>query len=393
MSHRRALVALLLTVFLDLAGLGIAIPILPFLAEQFGGSAAHVGMLIAAFSLGQALALPLWGVVADRIGRRPALLISIAMAAIAHLGCGLAGSLSMLMVARGLCGVASGNIAVANTVITDLTEPAERTVVLGWMGAILGLGFIVGPAIGGLVSGFGLAAPFFAAAALAVVNLVLAYRAIPETRPTATAKGTRLAPGDLPLQFWLLTAALFALNSAQSAMYSTFGLLVAARFDGGPLETGYFLTFFGIIGLLIQGRCLKPLNQRYGERSLLVAGSVLFSLGMLWMGLAGSVVAFLGAIAVLAIGSGLFTPSSSALVAASVPAHVRGRAFGFSQGPGAFARVLFPIGAGYVFDRYGAAMPYTAAACAGMVMLGICLVYLSMTRQAAQELAVSSKPR
>lgn len=384
MSHRRSLVALLLTVFLDLAGLGIAIPILPFLAEQFGGTAAQVGMLIAAFSLGQAVALPLWGLVADRIGRRPALLISIAMAAVAHLACGLAGSLGMLLAARGLCGVASGNIAVANTVITDLTEPGERTVVLGWMGAILGLGFIVGPAIGGLFSGFGLSAPFFAAAFLAAVNLVLAIRAIPETRPATVAGPTRIGPGDLPAPFWLLTAALFALNSAQSAMYSTFGLLVAARFQGGPQETGYFLTYFGVIGLVIQGRLLGPLNRRYGERRLLIAGSALVALGMLWMGQATSMATFLGAIAVLAAGTGLFTPSSSALVAASVPAHVRGRAFGLSQGPGAFARVLFPVGAGYLFDRYGAATPYTAAACAGVVMVGICLVYLSLTRQATQ---------
>lgn len=383
--HGRALLSVLfLTVFIDLIGFGIVIPLLPLYAEQFGAGPVTVTWLVAIFSLMQFVFAPWWGQLSDRIGRRPVLLIGLFGSAASYLLFGLAQSLALLFVARALAGVMGANIGVAQAYIADVTPPEQRARGMGLIGAAFGLGFIFGPALGGLLSRYGMAVPFFAAAALSLANALLAVVRLPEplsAEARARASGSR--PGlrerlralrQLGGRSRLsrLYTASFLVTLAFAAMEATFSLWSARRWGLTPERIAYLFAFLGTVGVLIQGVGMGRLVRRFGERRLALIGAAALTLGLVGVTLAPSLLLLTAALTLFAFGQGTLLPSLSALISHSAGAAEQGRVLGASQSYSALARVLGPVLGGVAFARVGLDAPYFSGA--GLAALALVML-------------------
>jgi DHA1 family tetracycline resistance protein-like MFS transporter len=252
---RSPLVLIFLTVFLDLVGFGIVIPVLPLYAERFGASPLVIGFLLAAYSLAQCIFSPLLGQLSDRIGRRPVLLVSVIGTSLGFLLMGLAQTLWLLFLARIIDGITGGNISTAQAYIADVTPPQERSRGMGLIGAAFGLGFIVGPAIGGLMSPISLAAPLFFAAALAAVNAVAIYFLLPESLPPGQRGRARrhLAITEVfreghSRQLASVLATYFFSTVAFSLLTATYALFTSRNFGLDATHNGYIFAAQGLLG-------------------------------------------------------------------------------------------------------------------------------------------------
>ena len=262
------------TVFLDLVGFGIVIPVLPLYAERFGASPFVVGCLLGIYSAMQCLFAPLLGRLSDRIGRRPVLLVSVIGTSAGFLLMGLANSLWLLFLARVIDGVTGGNISTAQAYIADITPPEERSRGMGLIGAAFGLGFIFGPAIGGLLSHVSLGAPFIFAACLAAANALAIYWFLPESLPAHRRSRTQervplsalVEPArQRPLRIILL--AYFFTTVAFSLLTATYGLFAERRFGYTAAQIGYVFAGQGLLGAIIQGGLMGWLVKELRERS------------------------------------------------------------------------------------------------------------------------------
>lgn len=374
------LAILFFTVFLDLVGFGIVIPLLPLYAERFGASPMAVVWLVAIYSLMQFLFSPWWGRLSDRIGRRPVLLVGLFGSAISYVGFGLAGSLAVLFLARALAGLMGANVGVAQAYVADITPPEERARGMGMIGAAFGLGFIFGPAIGGLLSHFGPAIPFLAAGALALLNGLLALRWLPESRSGARGSVVQLGLGErwrTLARFgtdgsgWVLFAVFFLLTFAFAALEATFSLWADRRWSFTASEVAYLFAYIGVLVTLVQGGLVGPLVRRLGERRLAAAGAVSLALGLLGIPLAPSIAGLAGALALLAFGQGTTVPAIASLISRAAPTGEQGRLLGVSQSLSALGRVLGPVWGGIAFGRIGIGAPYLtgAAVVAGALVL------------------------
>lgn len=411
MKPRSPLAALFLTVFIDLLGFGFTIPLLPFYAQRMHASGVQVTALSAAYSLMQFLCIPLWGELSDRVGRRPVLLGSIAATAVSMAALGLAPDYLSLLLVRMLQGVATANIATAMAYIADVTKPEERARGMGLLGAAFGLGFILGPFLGGVLGSYSHTLPGYAASLLALVNLGLAYRNLPESlspelREAARARGTGLTHAlRRQLTFSTLreglrtpglgrvVGVLFLYVTAFCSLETTFGLFLCHRFDFAERETGYFFALIGVGISLVQGVLLGRLVKAFGEVRLAQIGLALVAVGMFVLtrierpevlGPAArsmseaaqrcvsgrhTVLAVLLLAWPVTLGS-LFTSMSSAvlnpclstLTSRLAPRDRQGGTLGVQQSASSLARVLGPLLAGWSFDRGGPSAPYAAGA-------------------------------
>ncbi|MCO4769458.1 MAG: MFS transporter [Deltaproteobacteria bacterium] len=379
-ASRRLYGLVFLTIFLDLLGFGIIIPIQPFYAEAFGASPTQVTWLGAAYSLMQFLFVPLWGRLSDRIGRRPVVLVSIAFAIAGYIAFGLAGSLGMLFAARMLSGFGNANIATVQAILADITAPEDRAKAMGLIGAAFGLGFIVGPGVGGLLGGWlGPEAPAFAAAGMAAINWVFAFFALPETLPPearAEAQKAGEGLGSMRAAFSrravrpLLVLTLVTVTSF-ALMEQCLGLFIerawvpdallaeagsaeqAALHKRATLLTTWVLLLVGVVATVVQGGLIGPLSRRFGERRLIQVGLIVAGVGMVGIPAVGSLGIYwvlLPVSALLAIGSGLYTPSLSASLSKSVSGSEQGAVLGVGQALGSGGRVLGPVVAGPLFE-------------------------------------------
>ncbi len=361
------------TVAIDLVGFGIVAPILPLYAERFGASGFQTGLLFASFSLAQFVMSPILGRLSDRVGRRPVIIASLFGTAAGSLITGFAGALWVLFLGRLIDGASGASVSVAQSAATDLAPPAQRARLLGLLGAAFGVGFVVGPAIGGLASLGGTRLPFFVAAAIALVNGVVALVRLPETRgrrvATSAACGRRtLRPASRMLAnlaaVGFLSTVAFA---AFEAMFSRFG-----RDRFGLTEGSVAVVFvgLGVVLVAVQGGLIGPLTDRVGSNRLLPIGLVVLALGM--AALAASTTWWLlgPALGLLAFGQGVAAPSMSALVAEHAGEHRRGEALGFQQSAGALARIIGPAVAGWLFDRR-VELPFSVAAAVAAVAVGV----------------------
>jgi multidrug resistance protein len=384
------LAILFLTVFLDLVGFGIVIPLLPLYAERFGASPMAVVWLVAIYSLMQFVFAPWWGQLSDRIGRRPVLLIGLFGSAVSYLAFGLAGSLLVLFVARAAAGIMGANIGVAQAYVADITSPEDRAKGMGMIGAAFGLGFIFGPAIGGGLSHFGPAVPFLAAGALAFVNGLMAIRWLAESRPVLT-KPVRTQFGfrarfDTLIGFardgrgGTLMAVFFLVTFAFAALEATFSLWADRRWEFTPAQVAYLFAYIGVLITIVQGVMVGPLVRRLGERRLALVGSAVLSLGLIAIPAAPSIAWLAGALALLALGQGTTMPAISALISRAAPAGEQGRLLGVSQSLSALGRVLGPVWGGIAFARIGIGAPYVT----GGLVVGIALLLLTRVLHPAQ---------
>ncbi len=366
------LIPIFLIVFIGLVGFGIIIPILPLYAESFKASPATVGMLLASYSLMQMLATPYLGALSDKYGRRPVLLLSQAGTILSFILLGLAGSLRTLFAARILDGISGGNVSTAQAYISDVTEERNRAKAFGLIGAAFGIGFIAGPAIGGFLARNGnYAAPAFAAAGISLVALILTFVMVPESLPPERRTEVR-APRVVDIagfreairtgQLGLLLAIFFVFNFAQASFQSMFALFARARLGFGARETGYVLAYIGLLGALLQGGAIGPVVKRFGERRLVQAGQAIAAAGLVASALVSSWLLLLLAVAPLAIGLSLATPTLNSLLTRESPTEEYGRVLGLSQSVAALARVLGPLAAGFAFDYIGVPAPFLLAA-------------------------------
>lgn len=380
---------LFLIVFVDLVGFGIVIPLLPFYAEHFGAGPELVTMVMASYSLAQLVTAPLWGRLSDRIGRRPVLMASMAGSVAAYLLLAWAPSLAVLFLARFAAGAMAGNIAAAQAYVADVTPPERRAQGMGLIGAAFGLGFILGPAIGGVLAGHDphdvdFLAPALAAAglsALAFVGTVLLLReSLDRTRPPAPrvprlVAVRRVLSGGGVARFILIG---FATIAVFAGMETTFALWSSRTFGWGPAQNGYLFAFVGIIGAVLQGAAIGPLTRRWGETRLLAAGLVLIAAGLAGIAATTTVPMLYAAAGLLGIGFGMANPSLASLVSRGAGASDQGMVLGVNQSAGSLARVVGPLAAGVAFAHLGKSAPFLLGA---VVILPVVVLVLTIARE------------
>jgi multidrug resistance protein len=353
---RSPLIVIFTTVFIDLVGFGIVIPVLPFYAEgtAFNATPRMVGLLFASYSIMQLIFSPVLGRLSDKYGRRPVLLLSIIGTGIGFLILGLAKTVLMLFVGRILDGITGGNISTAQAYIADITTKENRAKGMGLIGAAFGLGFIFGPAIGGILSQWGIHVPFFFAASLCFANAVLLYFRLPETvTPDHPAKnqagGRTWRQVFLSLKQPRLASVLviyFLFIVAFSIMTTTFSLYTMFRFGYDAKHTGYLFAYVGLIAVVIQGGLIGRLVKRFGELPLVIFGAFCFAISLFAVPFVGPAA---GGLAGLLIGGGVFsmgnslaTPALTSLASKSVGAEQQGVILGVTQSTASLARAVGP---------------------------------------------------
>jgi multidrug resistance protein len=412
--RRRALLTVFLTILLDLIGFGMILPFLTFYAQEFKATPLQIGLLFSSYSLTQLLFAPILGRLSDRVGRRPVLLASIAGSVLSYAIFAAAPSYAVLLLARSLSGVAAANYAIAQAYMADVSSPAERSRAMGLVGAAFGLGFVLGPALGGLLAQLGSVSSSLAhlgprlvpiaAAILAGLNLLIASFSLPESLSPELRRGAVVRQGrqnrggswlgiaelrdvwrDSPLRG--LMVLFFLVMFGFSMMETTLALFCQARFGFGHRETSWLFVFVGVVLVIVQGGLIGRLVRRFGERRLILSGIVLMALGLallpltpmaippvwtqLWLLLAG--------LLLLAVGQGIHSPSSLGLLSRLTSEESQGSTIGLSRSFGALARILGPPAGTLIFGAAGAGWPFWAA---GGVMLLALLVAVNVLREA-----------
>jgi DHA1 family tetracycline resistance protein-like MFS transporter len=356
-APRSPLIIIFTTIFIDLVGFGIVIPVLPLYAEGtlFNATPRTVGLLFASYSIMQLISAPILGRLSDKHGRRPVLLLSIIGTGIGFLILGFANTLWMLFAGRILDGLTGGNISTAQAYIADVTTKEERARGMGLVGAAFGLGFMFGPAIGGVLSRWGTEVPFFFAAALCFANAGLLFFRLPETvnralpAPTKAAAGRSL--GQLinslkqpRLSFVIVIYFLFIV--AFSIMTTSFSLYTMFRFGYDAQHNGYLFAYVGIISVIIQGGLIGRLVKRFGESSLILLGALFFAGSLFAVPFVGpsegGVLALLIGGGVFALGSSLATPALTSLASKGGRDGEQGTVLGVMQSAASLARAVGP---------------------------------------------------
>jgi len=355
--NRSPLIVIFTTVLIDLIGFGIVIPVLPFYAEGtiFNATPRMVGVLFASYSVMQLIFSPILGGLSDKYGRRPVLFLSIIGTGIGFLVLGLATTLWMLFAGRILDGITGGNISTAQAYIADITTTEDRAKGMGLIGAAFGIGFVFGPAIGGILSRWGIHVPFLFAATLSFANAILLYFRLPETitpehparHRAAGGRGLKQLINSLKqprLAFVLVIYFLFIV--AFSIMTSTFSFYTMFRFGYDAQHTGYLFAYVGVIAIIIQGGLIGRLVKRFGELPLVIVGAFCFAISLFAVPFvspaAGGLAALLIGGGVFSAGNSLATPALTSLASKSVGATEQGTILGVTQSVASLARAVGP---------------------------------------------------
>jgi MFS family permease len=349
---RRGLAVLFSVVIIDLVGFGIVMPALPFWAREFGAEATTLGLLMSSYAVAQFMCAPLWGRLSDRVGRRPVLLGTIAGTALALLAVGLAPSLAWLFAARIAAGAFAANVSVASAYIGDVTAPGERTRWMGMLGASFGVGFVLGPAIGGLLQPFGHAVPMLVAAGLAAVNWLFALarlrepeRHAPETAPAGGRLGVLRDPVARRIT---LANLLFSLAVTQ--LETLFAFFMMDRFAWDMRGVGFVLAGMAVVMGGIQGGAMKALSARFPERSLVLGGVLLLAIGFGGVPLPGSVPLLMLPLLLAAVGRAVAQPALLSLASQAARPDQRGLVMGAFQSSASLARIFGPTLGGLLYD-------------------------------------------
>lgn len=364
-APKSALLLIFLTVLIDMIGFGMIIPLLPLYAKNFAAPEWQIGWLIAIYSLVQFFSGPLLGRWSDRVGRRKILLVSLFGTAVGFFIMGAANTLALLFAARILAGFTGGNISTAQAYIADVTTPETRAKGMGLIGAAFGIGFIFGPALGGLLSQrdltlFGttipaIAVPFYFAGVLALLNTVAVFFRLPESLPAEK----RLVPEHRKgrLAMWhdvaspqltkILLAYLVAIIGF-SIMTTSFALFTFHRFDFSAADNGYTFAFLGFIGVVVQGGFIGRLTKKFGERSLAIFGSFLIAVGFILMPVSRGLTLLFFATGIVALGNSLIQPTLNTLASRATGAQFQGSVLGLMASAGSLGRTVGPLAAGWL---------------------------------------------
>src|ERR1700745_497682 len=343
---------LLLTVFIDMVGWGIVIPVLPLYAERFGASPFTTGMLLAVYS-GRFIFSPIVGVLSDRLGRRSILLLSTIGQATGFFIMGAANSLLWLFVARTIDGIFGANVSTTQAYVADVTPPEDRSRALGLLGATFGVGFIFGPLIGGVLSQISLSVPFYFAGGLAALNAVLIFFILPESipvqeesRPNRDTFVTLFRQGFGPLILPLM-AAYFFMMTGFSIVTAFFAIFTEDRFGYNASANGYIFASVGVIGAIVQGALIGPLLKNFTEKRIAITGLALLSCSMFALPLAQRATMLLLVTAAIAVGNAFINPTINGLVSRSVNKYRQGRVLGLMQACASLGRFVGPLLGGW----------------------------------------------
>lgn len=396
-----ALGLMFLTVFIDLIGFGIIIPLLPLYAKQFGANALTVGLLLTSYSLMQFFFAPMWGRLSDRIGRRPVLLISLTASAIGYTIWGFSGSLAMLFLSRIVAGFGNANLAVAQAYVADVTPEDYRSQGMGMIGAAFGLGFVLGPAIAGVTIFLGIAPNLlgFIAAFFSICDLIFTAIFLPEPEHR---KDNAHNPFSLGLGFYFHTVTnkvlslplfiIFISTFSFANMETTLVLLTNKYFNFTMAQNSYLFTGLGLVMVFIQGFLIRKIGKKYPDALFISIGTALITVGLILTPATHSLLVLCFALIILATGSGINNPSANSLLSKLSPKHETGGVMGVGQSMSTLGRILGPVAGGFLFDAMGASSPYWLGA---ICMLIACLLSFRLPKiqktEPSKEAVVSAR--
>lgn len=384
------LATILLVVFVDLIGFGMIIPILPLYAKSFRAEEWQIGLLLGVYSFMQFLASPVLGYISDRIGRKPVLLISLIGSVFGYAVMANAQSLTMLFIARIIAGICGASVGTAAAYIADITPPENRSRRMGLIGAAFGVGFVLGPAIGGILSHFWTVGPFWFGAGVAFLNAIAVLLFLPEpekhvkrsemTVPVSPDAVERTGFNGIPV----LVATYFVAIAGFAIVTMIYPLVLDRRFSLTPTQISLVFVFLGLVGALIQGGAIGRLAKRFGDYKLAGAGLAVMAISMLVMPLAHNMGLFLLFTFGLAVGNSLAQPTLTAMASRLAAATAQGRVIGTVQSAGSLGRVVGPAVGSYMlgWDHSGAIPAYgnTPFLIGGIVMGVAFLLSLTLRR-------------
>lgn len=361
----KPLLIIFLTVFIDLVGFGIVIPALPYYVESdaFRATPFDIGLLFASYSLMQFIFSPILGGLSDKFGRRPLLFFSILGSAVGYFLIGFAFALWMVFAGRIIAGITGGNISTAQAYIADVTTRENRAKGMGLFGATFGLGFIFGPAIGGILSRYGINVPFLFAAVLSLVNAALVFFILPESVKKAEISGQKERKNRLAelfeslkdARFGTLNAVYFFLVTSFSIMTYAFVLYTMFRFGYTAEQNGYIFAFIGILAVIFQGGLFNKLAKKFGENPLMIIGCLMMTASLFMIPYIsedfGGLVGLLIVVAILAIGNSMASPSLTSLASKISHENEQGKALGVLQSGASLARAIGPALGGVLLNN------------------------------------------
>lgn len=388
------LLVIFLTVFIDLIGFGICLPLLPKYAERYGAQGWKIGAAMGVYSLMQLVFAPWWGQLSDRIGRRPVLLVSNFGSIVAYGLFGLSAQFVgetgfwILVGSRVFAGICGANLSVASAFIADVTTPEKRSKGMGLIGMAFGLGFILGPVLGSQAfKHFGLAGPGVVAAVICAINFVLGCIILPETRkkdaapPIQRPRLEQIRQVLAMKEVGFLIGIYFLGTFAFTAFESTLPLLLDAKLKFDEEHVGYVFAFCGIMAAMVQGGGIGRLVKSFGERRLIGASLIVVAISLVLMPLANTLATLLGALALFAIGSGINRAPTMGLISQLSPADEQGTTLGVAQSAGTLARFLGPPVATTLYDLW---LPAPYLACATIALLAGLLAALRLMGSTAK---------
>ena len=383
-SVKGKLTVLMITAFVDMLGLIIIYPLLPFYAEKLGANAAMVGALIAAFSVAQLVAAPVWGWLSDRYGRRPAILVGLLLSAVAYVIFAFASSMWLLFLSRIVQGLGGGTIGVVQAYVSDVSDTKDRAKMLGWLSAVTSLGAVIGPAIGSMLVRFGgHTAPGLGSAALCLLVSGFAWKFLKESRGTNTMEmavavshtsGTGAIRRVLSHPDDPATRLIWIYAIAIGAFYGTTAILplvLADRLGVNELNVGYFIMYLGGIGVIVRTGILGRMIEWLGEARLCRLGLVLLAAGLALVAAIHSYPMMFLSFTLMPLGTAFIFPAVTAMLSRVVSKSERGLYMGVQHTFGGLSRVSFPLATGYAMDRVGKSVPYLVAG--GLVLVSLVL--------------------
>jgi multidrug resistance protein len=402
---------LIVTAFVDMVGLLMVLPLMPFYARELGAGSLMVTVLVSAFTAAQLLSAPLWGRFSDRYGRRPALIVGLGSAAIAYVVFGFATSIWLILLSRVVQGAGGGTVGVIQAYVADATEPNQRAKALGWLSAATSVGVALGPPLGSAaLTMWGRPGPGVTAAVLCAVNILFCYMYLPETRDMKEAKSAVNAPRRskdavlrvfshpqeaAPKLIWIYAIAMGAFQG----MTAILALFLADRFGLTPDKVWIFFTYIGAISFVTRAGILGRLVDRYGEERIALGGLVLLCLGLATMPLAREVSFPLPgfetvtlskyfvlalSIALLPLGTAFTFPCVTSMLSRVILPNERGLYMGVQQTFGGLGRIIVPLWAGFAYDRFGKTVPFFTSSL--LVVIAITLSYRVNVARRAQPL-------
>src|SRR3954469_19401941 len=384
------LTVLMITAFVDMLGLAMIIPLLPFYATKMGASATIVGILIAAFSIAQLASAPLWGRFSDRYGRRPALLAGLLISAVAYVIFAYSSTLWLLLLSRVVQGLGGGTIGVVQAYVADASDPNDRAKSLGWLSAATSFGAVVGPAIGSALIHWGRHAPGIASAIFCVMISVFAGIYLRESRDASVTAEHEVAHQTGGGAIWSVISRprepaqrlIWIYAIAIGAFYGTaptLPLILANRLPVTETNVGFFVMYLGGMGVFVRAGILGRMIEWLGEARLTRLGLVLLAVGLALIAAVHSFATLLVALTLMPLGTAFVFPCVTAMLSRVVPKRHRGLYMGVQHTFGGVSRVVFPLAAGIAMDHLGLGFPFVVA---GVLVLGTLLLTTSMEQYA-----------